>query len=418
MKIGAVTEPDSGVASRIGRHPVGVLMRQFSPTAGGAEAYAYRLVETLATRAVGKVNFEFHVFAQSFGDPIEGVRFIQLPHNPRLPRWINQWRYSAHTRRATKALALVHSHENTSHGDVQTLHVQTVMSNLFGPQAKRSRWVNALKALTSPRIAFYLCIERLRLANAVIVCASAELKRDTARHFPALADCAVIAPATHAPPLQPRNLTQARLELRQKLASVSLPNSKTTWLLFAANDCEKKGLSVLLDALSTLPTHCQLLVAGKTDQHARFARQINSLELNSRVHFLGTVSNMPALYSACDMLIHPTQQDAFPMVVLESMGNGLPVITTPAPFNGMSAQLQHGREVLMMTTPSDAASLTRQVSAMLASPTIGEQLRVSAHAFARQHSWDSVADRYTEIYETRLKAGLISPNSLANSQKS
>ena len=49
-----------------------VLSRNFSPTAGGAEAYSYRLVEHLRGR------YRISVMAQNFGPPIDGVTFVPM----------------------------------------------------------------------------------------------------------------------------------------------------------------------------------------------------------------------------------------------------------------------------------------------------------------------------------------------------
>lgn len=53
-------------------------------------------------------------------------------------------------------------------------------------------------------------------------------------------------------------------------------------------------------------------------------------ELRSRVAFLGfcSPSDMRVLYKSCDVLVHPTENDPFPLVVLEAMGAGLPIIAS------------------------------------------------------------------------------------------
>ncbi len=390
---------NDALSTRVNRPQMGVLMRQFSPSAGGAEAYAYRLVQNLSG------HYQFHVFAQQFGAPIDGVVFETVPHIKWLPRWLNQWHYSRSTQRLSAGLDLVHSHENTAHGQVQTLHVQTVAANLFGANAKRRPWVSSLKALTSPRIAFYLLMERARLRNRAVVFASQALKTDTLSFFPGLHACGVIPPGTHAPQLSSPEVKSAnKTQLIANWAGPALPPDHAKWLLLGANDCEKKGLGVLLQALAASAPNIHLLVAGKPDQHRRFKPVIAKLGLQARVHLLGSMGNMAALYGACDVLVHPTQQDAYPMVVLEAFGHGLPVITTPAPFNGLAARLQHANQALLMPHPHDAPALAALIDQVLNQPSLAQSLREQGHRFAQTHSWDQVGAQYRRVYDALLNA--------------
>jgi glycosyltransferase involved in cell wall biosynthesis len=330
------------------------------------------------------------------------VRFESLPYMAALPRWLNQWHYSRSAQAAAQRLGLevVHSHENTFFGQIQTLHVQTVRSNLFGPLAKRSAWANRLKVATSPRLAFYLAAERSRLHAPQPVFASQALKADTLPYFAHLAhlvSAPVITPGTHLSALAPlEHAATLRLQARQAWATVP---AHATWLLMAANDPRKKGLDAALGALQRLPPQHHLLLAGKPDQHTHYRAEAQRLGLTQRLHFLGPVAEMPQLYTACDLLLHPTLQDAYPMVVLEAMAHGLPVVTTPAPYNGLSAQLQHLQHAWLLppNDPEALAQACRQHHALAA-------MRPAAHAFAAQHSWAEIAEQYAALYRAQLSA--------------
>ena len=100
------------------------------------------------------------------------------------------------------------------------------------------------------------------------------------------------------------------------------------WLLFVANDYQRKGLTTVLQALQTLPREVQLAVVGQNRQQARFEALAINLGVASRVHFLGPRQDVEVLMSAADVLVHPTTEDSFGMVVLEAMAQGLPVVVS------------------------------------------------------------------------------------------
>ena len=108
------------------RQKIAVLSRNFSTTGGGAERYAVAVVEQLAQR------HEVHVFTQQVGNRIAGVTYHPVALPLRRPRWINQMYFATATWWATRrGFDVVHSHENSWHGQVQTVHVLPVKQLRF-----------------------------------------------------------------------------------------------------------------------------------------------------------------------------------------------------------------------------------------------------------------------------------------------
>ena len=62
--MGVMQEPNSLANPGNPRPSLAILMRHFSPTAGGAEAYAYRLAEQL------RHSYRITAFSQTFGPPM------------------------------------------------------------------------------------------------------------------------------------------------------------------------------------------------------------------------------------------------------------------------------------------------------------------------------------------------------------
>jgi glycosyltransferase involved in cell wall biosynthesis len=370
---------------------IAVLSRNFAVTGGGAERYSIAIVEQLAAK------HEVHVFAQTIEHNFPGVVYHRIPMPLVKPRWINQLYFAWKTWRATRnGFDIVHSHENTWHGNVQTVHVLTVKHTLFAGKTGFALAMRWLKVVTSPRLLAYFWLEKRRYAWALkkrVVCASASLKAVMQATYPASAPMLqVVTPGVDAVPGCPSALQrdQAREQLR-------LPVD-VTMLLFVGNDFVKKGLPALLQALTQLPAQTQLAVVGDGQNGPALRKLADEMGLNARVHFLGSQRNMEPIYRMADVLVHPTLEDSYGMVVLEAMAHGLPVVVSDAPYCGISKDLQDDENALLLKKPQDAAEIANALLRLLAPADLGKRLSDQALVFARAHSWQRSADAYEATY--------------------
>jgi polysaccharide biosynthesis protein PelF len=124
--------------------------------------------------------------------------------------------------------------------------------------------------------------------------------------------------------------TERRNEIRQAAA-------KPKWrLAYCARLVPIKGLVDLISSVAELvasgETHFQLDVMGHADEIPEYANECyelaRKLKLEDYVVFRGNV-NMAEVIGDFDMLILPSYNEGQPMVVLEAMAVGLPVIGTP-----------------------------------------------------------------------------------------
>ena len=370
---------------------IAVLSRNFSATGGGAERYATSVVAQLLGQ------HEVHVFTQSLEQPVPGVQYHRVPLPLRRPRWINQlWFALASWWLTRHGFDIVHSHENSWHGNVQTVHVLPVRHTLFDGRHGLARVLRWLKVLTSPRLLVYLGLERLRYAPQArrrVVVTSQSLRDVMARSYAAaLPMLEVIAPGVDAAPGHCDEA--ARLAARRALG---LPQHGQG-VLFVGNDMRKKGLPALLHALQGLPVGAWLAVVGQGEQNAAMDALVQQAGLGARVHFLGSLRDMPQAYRAADVLAHPTLEDTYAMVVLEALAHGLPVVVSSARYCGISAELQHGVQALLLDNPRDAAELGAALQRVLLDAPLAHRLSRSAQQFAAHRTWAAVGQRHDALF--------------------
>lgn len=374
---------------------IAVFNRTFSHTGGGAERYSIALVEQLAPR------HEVHVFAQETDQPVPGVVYHRVSMPMRKPRWVNQLWFATATWWATRrGFDVVHSHENTWHGQVQTVHVLPVKYNLFHGRTGARRLLRWIKVLTSPRLLTYLGLERVRYAarpGRQVVVTSPSLHAIMRQAYPASAPLlSVVTPGITLPamPRSPERKQAARVAL-------GLPEPARC-VLFVGNDYRKKGLPTLLAALATLPQDVVLAVVGNPAHIGAFESHVRDLKLVERVFFLGAMNDVGPAYDAADALVHPTLEDTFAMVVLEAMGHGLPVIVSGPAWCGISGLLSDGDNAVLLGDPTDAVALAGQVDAVLGcspgSRGLAKALGQAALQFAAGYEWREIALQQEALY--------------------
>jgi glycosyltransferase involved in cell wall biosynthesis len=376
---------------------IAVLNRNFSSKSGGAESYSIALVEQLAAR------HDIHVFAQQINHQWPGVTYHTLPSPVTRPRWINQIWYATVTWWATRrGFDIVHSHENTWHGQVQTVHVLPVKYTLFNGLSLWPLSIRWLKVLTSPRLMAYLWLEHLRFSGrnkAHIVVTSGSLASQMLRVYPRVSGrLTVVSPGVSMAVGIAASARQ--LAARQRL---NLPESGRG-VLFVGNDYRKKGLATLIKALVQLPESTWLAVVGSTAQLPEFTAQAQIAGVHGRIFFLGALDEISDAYVASDCLAHPTLEDTFGMVVLEALAHGLPVVVSSEQYCGISSLLTDENNALILTEPRDSNELARALLRLSEDVALSQALQKGSVALARQHQWVDVGLQQESIYFLALAA--------------
>ncbi len=376
-------------ASQKKRLRIAVLARIFSTSAGGAERYCASLVKHLAPQ------HEINVFAQDIRTQYPEVVFHQVPLFCRRPRWLNQIAFATYTWWQTrKGFDVVHSHENTWHGDVQTIHVLPFSYSWFVNRHGFSLFFKTLQLITSPRLLTYWVLEKLRMQHQpgrFLVAVSEPVKTVLSKDLKLkMEHIHVISPgieATHVHSSTEK--MQARLDL-------GLP-MQGKCLLWVGNNAIKKGLPTLLEALAQLPKDIFMVIVGSATPENKWRSQVATLELEDRIYFKGVIDDMALAYTAADLLVHPTLEDTFGMVVLEAMSHAVPAIVSSAQYCGISAELTHFKNARILQEPLNSHALENAIEQSLESNTY-QAMSQQAIAWAGTQDWSRLALAQEALY--------------------
>jgi glycosyltransferase involved in cell wall biosynthesis len=166
-------------------------------------------------------------------------------------------------------------------------------------------------------------------------------------------------------------------------------------LLAVGNLIPLKRHALIVEALAHMPG-IDLAIAGDGPERPRIEALTRRLGLADRVRLLGRVpqEELPGIYGAADLLVHPSLHEGWPNVLLESMACGTPVVATN--FDSVSEIVgapESGR-VVAATTP---ARLAEEVNGFLATPPSREATRLYAENFDWQGTTLGQIDLFSEI---------------------
>lgn len=177
-------------------------------------------------------------------------------------------------------------------------------------------------------------------------------------------------------------------------------------LLFMGSLHAYKGVDVFLQSLRDVRGPFQAVVAGQFKSDDERVSLLRKAGIDGgavpRLVFTGAVSDeeLRALYHLTDLFVYPTRGDTFPLVVLEAMASGLPVVSTTV--GGVPFVV--GPEQGALVPPGDPRAVADAVNALLVDPERRRRMGESAKAKIRERfRWSASAKRAVEGYRIVLE---------------
>jgi len=171
----------------------------------------------------------------------------------------------------------------------------------------------------------------------------------------------------------------------------------------------RKGLEVLLDALALLRDSgrkIRLRAVGSFETpgyESLIKSQVQRLSLGEVIDWIGFTRDVPRELEKMDLFVLPSLfGEGMPMVVLEAMAAGIPVVGTLV--EGVPEVIRHEIDGLL-TPPSDARQLAAAIARFMTGEVDWARMRDSAH---RRHaacfSDHSMAAGVAAVYDQVLKS--------------
>jgi glycosyltransferase involved in cell wall biosynthesis len=176
-------------------------------------------------------------------------------------------------------------------------------------------------------------------------------------------------------------------------------------LVLVGNDWRNKGVPVLLDALTQIRDLPVNLIIVSREDSTSCQRLIVERRLGDRVKFVPPRNDIEFYYSAADTYVGPSLEDTFAQPPAEAMACGLPVIVSSA--NGTSEIVTDGVNGLILSDPTDSATLATMIRRLYGDRVFRDQIAWSAADTTLAYTWESNGRELVKIFEEilRRKAG-------------
>jgi len=140
-----------------------------------------------------------------------------------------------------------------------------------------------------------------------------------------------------------------------------------------------------------------LVLAGKiTERYRPIMEWAEKLNLSHRVVFTDTIAedDLPAVYKGADLFVLPSIYEGFGLVLLEAMACGTPVV---ASRNSSIPEVVGDAGELF--DPFNENSMYDVCQTVLSDPERRRRMRIMGVEWARQFSWQKMAEETRKIYE-------------------
>ena len=224
----------------------------------------------------------------------------------------------------------------------------------------------------------------------------------------------------YADVLIPHTKSQACLDYHVDLVK---PNFSEVIPLFTSIDCVQKvkrmssisnifsagrlhvvkGYKHLIEAihrLTNLGFDIQLTIAGDGPEKERLMRQRDALNLQNRVHFIGSSNRVASLMRQFDLFVLPSISEPFGIVLLEAMASGVPIVATKT--NGPLEILDENTAILVEANSEAALRKGIQTAVGDIDSTI-QRARNSLNLFKDCYSADVLVPKYINLFHDLIK---------------
>lgn len=157
----------------------------------------------------------------------------------------------------------------------------------------------------------------------------------------------------------------------------------------------RKGLDIALEAAARLlDLDYEWIVVGEGPDRDSLVVQAERLGLSERVKFVGFQADPRPFYATSDVYVLPSRTEGFPIVLVEAMSAGLPIVATRC---GSGVESMIDPTVGELTANGDPGALAEALRTLLLDPVRREGCRQAGQRRARTYQPARIAARYESL---------------------
>lgn len=179
-------------------------------------------------------------------------------------------------------------------------------------------------------------------------------------------------------------------------------NSKT--IIFVGRLHPVKGVSYLIEAMAIVHremTDAKLILVGDGVERSKLEELAEKLDLNSCIQFMGQVQQerIPMIMQQADLFALPSLSEGFPVVILEAMATGLPIVATNV--GGIPDILEEGVNGYLVNSKSPG-EIADRILMLLRNDKLREEISANNREKTKLYEWDKVALKAEKEYQRAI----------------
>ncbi|MFH1786573.1 MAG: glycosyltransferase family 4 protein [archaeon] len=191
----------------------------------------------------------------------------------------------------------------------------------------------------------------------------------------------------------PSGVDLKRFQKRHSRMRIKFGLANDGVVLFVGRVIDIKGLKYLVRALAN--TGYILMIVGEGPELPKIKKLAS--KLNVKLILPGTKAKVEEYYNIANVLAVPSIMEGCPLVILEAMASGLPVVASNVA--GIPEIVENGKDGFLVP-PKDVIALRESLRKILSDDILHKVMSKRALAKAANFSWDRIAADYAKILKS------------------
>jgi glycosyltransferase involved in cell wall biosynthesis len=162
----------------------------------------------------------------------------------------------------------------------------------------------------------------------------------------------------------------------------------------------EKGVQYLIEAIKyiiAVNKNVNLLLIGYGSEENQLRGLVKELSLEEYVHFIGKVSNdrIPEYMATSDVFVLPSLSEGFPVVILEAMAAGLPIVASWV--EGLPEIIKEGENGFLVS-PRNSHEIAEKVLLLIQNDSLRDKICKNNKNKSLSFSWDNIILEIEKVY--------------------
>ncbi len=177
----------------------------------------------------------------------------------------------------------------------------------------------------------------------------------------------------------------------------------TKIILYVGTFRPVKGLKYLIEAMKIIGNvEKRLVIIGHGKEKGDLENLVKNLGLKDCVTFIGKIPNNEVFkyMASSDVFVLPSLSEGFPIVILEAMASGLPIVTTKV--RGLPEIFKDGRNGFLVE-PRNPEKIAEKVLIILNDEDLSKIISKNNLDEVKKYDWMIVIDKLENVYFNIIK---------------